>query len=628
MKTRLPKRLMISCLIISPFFAMAQQQFTESNIGAKSTLNFKTVSQRQQPNPDVATKSNSFVANKLMQMQNLQRTFVNSPLLPKSKSSGTKVDLPVDNSSSNFSDDDKLASSPVPLLSFQGSKENKSKIYPPDPSGAVSADYVMQTNNQEYVITDKSGTLVLSLPVDTFWNGFSTSFPIAYPHVEYDNQRSHFYVSTLGVNVTSGNYCLMFGSSATADPTGNWYLYSLDLGPDYIQDAPQMGYSKRWFSISTMQYDTAAPYNFNSSGVYLMDVGKLGSGTLTSIFSIDDINFFSMSPVETQDLNINSHYLVSNLGSSVDTGFLYLVHIGGTLAAPTYVYDGYITNAKPWSSTSVLGSQNGTTDQIYLGNTKLTGATMINGRIFTSHTVYLPVTTPTRAVAQYWDFTVSTLTVNQQGRVEDKNNVKMYAYPSLAVNANNDILLGYNTFSATTYPSASYSYRNGADAAGKLRKGKTYKKGRASYFEGGSSGITYYWGSYTSASLDPTDGSFWTVQEYAEKPANKWGTWWAHVDDVAFAAMPEVDGQKTVSVVNIAPNPAKGNTTISWNEDKVSAAKIQISNAQGIVLITKELNTQKGANSVSINIGTLVSGFYSVTIYNGTDVKKAQLMVR
>lgn len=627
MKTRLPKRLMIACLIISPFFTLAQKQFTESKVIAKSSLNFKTISQRQQPNTDAATEANPFIASKLKQILNLQKTFVNSPLLPKGKSAGSNITIPTDNSVSN--DDDLLAAgSPAPLLSFKGSKENKSKIYPPDPSGAASADYVMHTNNQEYVISDKTGALVLSLPVDSFWNGFTTNFAIAYPHVVYDNQRSHFYVSTLGVNTTTGNYSLMFGASATNDPTGNWYLYALDLGAQFLQDAPQMGYSKRWFTMSTMQFDTAAPNNFNSSGVYLMDVAKMGNGTLSSIFSVDDVNFFSMSPVETQDPNINNHYLVSNMGSSTDTGYLYMVHIGGTLIAPTYTYDGYITNAKPWSSTPVYGSQNGTTDQIYLGNTKLTGASMINGHIFTSHTVYLPVTTPTRAVAQYWDFTVSTLAVNQQGRVEDKNNVKMYGYPSIAVNSNNDILLGYNTYTPTTYPSASYSYRNGADVAGKLRKGKTYKKGRASYFEGGSAGLTYYWGSYSSTSVDPSDGSFWTVQEYAEKPANKWGTWWAHVDDVAFAAMPEVDGQKTVSVVNIAPNPAKGFATISWNENKVASVKIQISNAQGIVLITKEVNTQKGANSVSVNIGNLVTGFYSVTIYNGTDVKKAQLMVR
>ena len=631
MKTRLPKRLMITCLIISPFFAMAQKQFTPSKITAKSSINFKTVSLRQQANPEAASEVNPLIANRMNLQAKLPKTFVNSPLLPKSASNGNRIDLPEENSFANNGNDDKLAAatSPAPLLSFQASKEKKSKIYPPDPSGAAGPTYVMHTNNQEYVISDKTGALVLSLPVDSFWNGFAGSaYAFAYPHVEYDAQLGHYYISTLGGSVSTGDYVMMFGASVTNDPTGNWNLYALDLGPTFIQDAPQMGYSKRWFTLTTMQFDTAAPYNFNSSGVYLMSVTQMAAGTLSSVFSLDDGNFFSMSPVETQDVNINNHYLVTNAGSSLDTGYLFLAFIGGTTVAPTYNYVDYVTNPKPWSSTPVYGSQNGTSDQIWLGNTKLTGAVYRNGHIFTSHTIYLPVASPTRAVAQYWDFTVSTLAVNQLGRVLDNNNVKMYGFPSIAVNANNDILMGYNVFSATTYPTAAYSYRNGADVASKLRKTKNYKKGLASYFEGGSAGVTYYWGSYTSTSVDPTDGSFWTVQEYAEKPSSKWGTWWAHVDDVAFA--PENEGQKAeqVSLVNISPNPAKGQVSISWKEDNAASVKIQISNAQGVVLITKQVNTQKGMNSLQMNIGNLVTGFYSVTIYNGTDVKKAQLMVR
>ena len=607
---------------------MAQNQLVPSKVASKTSINFKTLSLRQQANPVAATEVNPFITNKFNQQSKLSRVFVNSPLLPKSKTVGNNEDLPVANSFSNNGIADKIAKSPAPLLAFKGSKEDRNKLYPPDPSGAVGPDYVMHANNQEYVISDKSGNLVLSLPVDSFWSGFAGSaVAFAYPHVEYDANLGHYYISSLGGSLSTGDYVELFGASVTNDPTGAWNLYAIDLGGLRIHDAPQMGYSARWFTFTTMEYDTST-FAFVASKVYLMSVAQMAAGTLSSVFSVEDVNFFSMSPVETQDAAINNHYLVSNLGTDADSGYLYVVHIAGTLAAPTYNYDGYVTKASPWSPTPVYGSQLGTSDQIWLGNTKLTGAVLRNSHIFTSHTVYLPAAAPTRAAAQYWDFTVASRVVNQLGRVEDNANVNMYAFPSIAVNSHNDILLGYNTFSSLIYPSAAYSYRNGTDAASTLRKSKTYKKGRASYFEGGSAGLTYYWGDYTSTSVDPTDGSFWTVQEYAEKPASKWGTWWAHVDDVAFA--PENEGQKAdqVSIVNISPNPAKGFANISWNEDKESSVKVQISNAQGVVLITKQVNTQKGMNSLQMNIGNLVTGFYSVTIYNGTDVKKAQLMVR
>ncbi|MEO8116830.1 MAG: hypothetical protein ABI653_04220, partial [Bacteroidota bacterium] len=371
MKTRLLKRSMITCLIISPFFTMAQQQLVPSKVAAKTSINFKTVSLRQQATTEVGTEINPIVANKMKQLANLPRTFVNSPLLPKSKSTGSNVDLPVANSFSNNGNDDKIAKSPAPLLAFKGSKEGRTPIYPPDPSGAVGPTYVMHTNNQEYVISDKSGSLVLSLPVDTFWNGFAGSaVAIGYPHIEYDANLGHYYISSLGGSLSTGDYVELFGASVTNDPTGAWNLYAIDLGGLRIHDAPQMGYSSRWFTFTTMEYDSST-FAFVASKVYLMSVAQMTAGTLSSVFSVEDVNFFSMSPVETQDASIANHYLVSNLGTDADSGYLYVVHIAGTLAAPTYNYDGYVTKASPWSTTPVYGSQNGTSDQIWLGNTKL-----------------------------------------------------------------------------------------------------------------------------------------------------------------------------------------------------------------------------------------------------------------
>ncbi len=625
MKTKLPKRFMIACLIISPLFTMAQKAFTPSEVSAKTNLNFKEKAKNQ-----VMTETSNFMnpvfLQKLNQRGKLSQAFVKSPLLPKSNGRINNAELPEDNVFSNGSED-KVPKSPNPFAAFKGSKEAKGNIYPPDPGGAAGPSYIMHTNNQEYVISDKTGATVLAMPVDTFWNGFSTYFAFGYPHVVYDSVLSHFYITTLGINTTSGNYSMMFGASATSDPTGNWALYALDMGPAFIQDAPQMGYSKRWFTFTSMQFDTAT-FAFASTKVFLMSVAQMAAGTLSSLYSVEDSNFFSISPVETQDNNVNNHYLVSNLGSDTDSGYLYLLHIGGPLAAPTYNYDGYVTNARPWSTTPVYGSQNGTTDQIWLGNTKLTNAVYRKGKIWTSHTVYLPANTPTRAAAQWWSFSASTRAVSQFGRVDDNSNANMYAFPSIAVNADESMLLGYNVFSSTTYPSAAYSYHDYTDAANSLRKSKTYKKGKAAYFDGGSSGLTYFWGNYTSACVDPADGSFWTVQEYAEKPANKWGTWWANVKLLPSFAPEETPEKAELAEVHITPNPAKGLANISWNADKATNVKIQISNTQGVVLITKQVAAQEGINKLQLNIGNLVTGMYNVTIFDGTTTRKAQLMVR
>jgi hypothetical protein len=260
----------------------------------------------------------------------------------------------------------------------------------------------------------------------------------------------------------------------------------------------------------------------------------------------------------------------------------------------------------------------------------LRNAVYRNGQIWTCHTVYVPEAAPTRAVAQWWQAKVSTLTVSQFGRVEDKkNNDKMYGYPSVAVNKHNDMLMGYTQFQSTKYASAAYSYRNATDAPNKLRKSTIYKKGKATYFAGGSSGVTYNWGTYSATCVD-TDSSFWTIQEYAESPADTWGTWWAHVDDVTFAAkvspapMQVIDNKSALSV---SPNPANNFATLIWNEEKSANVKIQVSDNRGNVLVTKSFNAQHGNNKLTINVANLISGLYSVVISNGVDTKKTQLVI-
>ncbi len=621
-------RLMITCLIILPVVSMAQKQFSQSKIKAKTTVNAKTAGSGNSGSVSIQAQ-NQLIQKKINQRFNLPQNDFISSLLPQNLTSKIKQQINEDASSTDKAE--AVIASPAPIKSFKGSKEG-ANLYPPDPGGAAGPDNIMHVNNKEYVFSKKTGSVLFTVPVDSFWAGFKgTAAAIGYPHVEYDAQLKHFYIGTLATDLNTGDYAILFGASVTQDATGDWTLYELDLGPASIQDAPQIGYSKRWFTITTMQYDTASPNNFNSSGVFLMSLSDMIAGSLSNIYFVNDSNFFSMSPVETQDPNVNNHYLISNIGSTKDTGFLFVVHIGGSLAAPTYTYDGYAKKATSWSTTPVYGSQNGTAHQIYLGNTTLTGAVYRNAQIWTSHTVYLPARNPLTTAVQWWEINALTRGVTQSGRVTNKTGTILYAFPSLAVNKHNDMLLGYNQFSATTYPSAAYSYRNGSDAVNTLRKTFVYKKGRAAYFDGGSGGVTFYWGDYTATSVDPVDSSFWTVQEYAESPANKWGTWWAHVGNVSFTGL-ESAPQQTISVdklasIMISPNPANSVATINWSEEKSSTVKIQISNNQGNILLTKEFTAQKGTNKISLNIANLISGVYSVAVFNGTNIKKAQLVV-
>src|SRR5439155_52773 len=133
---------------------------------------------------------------------------------------------------------------------------------------------------------------------------------------------------------------------------------------------------------------------------------------------------------------------------------------------------------------------------------------------------------PTHAVAQWWQFLPSG-TLEQFGRVEDPNGGRSYAYPSLAVNASNDVLVGYSRFSGSQYASANYSFRFATDPLNSLRADTLLHAGDGVYIR--FDGTLNRWGDYSASCVDPLDDqAFWTIQEYGSN--NRWNTQWARVE--------------------------------------------------------------------------------------------------
>jgi hypothetical protein len=118
------------------------------------------------------------------------------------------------------------------------------------------------------------------------------------------------------------------------------------------------------------------------------------------------------------------------------------------------------------------------------------------------------------------NLTVPALTHIAHGRIYDAAASYPYYYymPSLMVNVNGDMVIGFSGSKATEYVGAFY--------AGRLANGTTsgsptlLQAGRAAF-----AGNPVYWGDYSYTCLDPVDGSLWTVQQYAEIGGVAWGTW-------------------------------------------------------------------------------------------------------
>ena len=124
-----------------------------------------------------------------------------------------------------------------------------------------------------------------------------------------------------------------------------------------------------------------------------------------------------------------------------------------------------------------------------------------------------------------------------------------YAYPSIAVNCNTSIVLGFSGFSTGTYGSAYYTGREFTNAVNVMQDVKLLKAGEDYYNLDFGSGTR--WGDYSSTCVDPADDlKFWTIQEYAMPEFNasydRWGTWWGQVYFV-----PEPSGIWIVGLLNL-----------------------------------------------------------------------------
>jgi hypothetical protein len=106
-------------------------------------------------------------------------------------------------------------------------------------------------------------------------------------------------------------------------------------------------------------------------------------------------------------------------------------------------------------------------------------------------------------------------------RDDSSSNPYWYYFPSLTVNQNGDMVIGFSGSKATEYIGAFFSGRRASGAM--PAKPVLVQAGRFEY-------TSNRWGDYSNTSLDPVDGvSVWTVQQFVKLSEGRWGTWVAKV---------------------------------------------------------------------------------------------------
>ena len=416
---------------------------------------------------------------------------------------------------------------------------------PPDTQGAAGPTHLMEILNGGVGFFEKAtGTLLTQVILKTFWSSLGTGIQepandVFDPKVLYDQYAQRFVAISIGGRAPPWSWILI-GVSATSDPTGEWFLYAIDAD-----------------EFNGQQFNEWADYPGLGLDVrnYYVTANMIGGGFNRKLWVI------AKQPLLQNSSNIEfTEFRTSLLGGSTqpahvfgDSEFEYLVsgrwsiaggppqsalRVGRVRFVPEPIYEDLGFIAVNLQGFAPSAPQLGGVPNLEVHIQGLQNAVFRNGRLWTVQHLGSPVGSQRAEIVWYEiDPTEASLSEAgppvQEGRISD--NVMSFFYPSIAVNKDNHVMIGFSASSPEMYAGAAYTVREAEDPSGSMQPVELIKEGLGPYYKTFGAGRNR-WGDYSATTVDPDDDrTFWTLQEYAEQPFGtgtidgngRWGTWWA-----------------------------------------------------------------------------------------------------
>lgn len=474
--------------------------------------------------------------------------------------------------------------SPPLSAGFAGQADDNT-VAPPDVAGAVGPDHVFQFLNNGRTIYDKNGAVVApTISIQQFWSVLGTASgqpaeSVRSPRVLWDHYSGRWLVCAIG---GGANHWLLVGASQTADPAGAYDLYAIQVnlstnGFNHVNNRPDMlimGFDPNNVVISANIFNLSF-VSFVHSDVYILNKARLMAGPAgqSLVHNTDFRIVHGPCPAFGHSRNFAPCVTFGQTNASavnylVDTGwydetdlgvrYFRVSRITGTGAAAVVDcmgYDNFVVTPECYNFDVADAEQPDNCHPLRAGDSRLTSPAILrNGKIWFVHAVGAadslcadPAETEPSKAEIVWvavdPASVGTTNVPEQyGHVSDPN--LAYFYPSIAVNGEDCVLIGFSGAGPNSrqFVSCYYAVREAADPPGAVQPVAVLKAGEATYLRTLGTPINR-WGTYSSACVDPADEqTLWTVQEYArpevggECPIDstgRWGTWWGSISCAA-----------------------------------------------------------------------------------------------
>ena len=524
---------------------------------------------------------------------------------------------------------------------------------PPDTHGAVGPNHLMVTLNTQIRVQSRAGADLGTQGLDTFWSGANGGAGAFDPRVAYDPYADRWLVAAADDQTNGG---VLVGVSQNSNPTGAFQKYRISAGVGFWADFPTLGFNQKWVVVQANIFTNADV--FVESRVYAIDRSAFYGGTLSYVpLTLAGVGGTQV-PAVTYDTLLPDLYLLQSYSSA--GGQLRLYKLTGSVSSPTLAPGGVGTPSSgiPWSNSANLGVDFAPQTQglpgcqycepvgsctppvrkIQAGDARMQSVVYRNGHVWGAQTVFFPAGgSPTRSSVQWWQVTPAASIV-QRGLVDDPSDTRFFAYPSLAVNKNDDVLIGYSRFQGDQYAGASYSFRTAIDAPNTLQSESPLKDGSVCYYKD-FYGARNRWGDYSATVVDPTDDKkMWTIQEYAASSANLgqydddlWGTWWGMLDptpaiSIANASRAEGDSGTASVTFTLTLSLATSQTvTVDWATGDGTATTADADYAGATGSVTFNPGETSATFTVQANGDTKYEGdeTFEITLTNPVDATLA-----
>ena len=416
---------------------------------------------------------------------------------------------------------------------------------PPDPCGAAGPNHVVNVVNRSIEWYTKAGVQNNSQSLKSFFNSPTTTFD---PKVIYDQYEDRFVVVTLEVEGTDDGMTgtdksrIYIAVSKTSDPNAGWWkssinsLTSISLNntwadyPGFAVDEEAVYVCANMFAHEGQPF--AGPTAFGGIRLWIIPKGVIGGfyggGSLgESIYNpyAGGGIVVTTQPAHTygsMPAGVGTYLMgYGGLSNMTGTDFVQWVRVDNPLGVPTFTTN-FVSLGDIENTTLAIpdAPQMGSDSLIDAGDRRALNAVWRNGRISMCFT-YLGSGPDAGQATAYWvilnDNSGGIPTLNNQGKVggEDIETGTHTYYPSIAMNSNEDLAIGFAASGPSIYAGAYYTGRESIDAAGSTDPVKTLRAGVDWYLRK-FSGTRNRWGDYTATVVDPSnDFSFWVYNQYA-----------------------------------------------------------------------------------------------------------------